>query len=188
MSELIERAKAFAARAHKGQTRYNIAKTPMMEHLEEVASLVKQSGGSEIEIAAAWLHDVIEDTHWELEEIFDNFGEDITKIVYGLTDLPEFKNLHTLEHKTAQARRVSVESSSVKRIRVADQISNVRGVAVDPPVRWDTQKCLDYVEGASLVVHECLGISLFLDTRFWVVYDAAIKAHAPDRGCHPKAG
>ena len=174
MSELVEKARTFALEVHKDQKRRNRAETPTMEHIEEVALLVEQSGGREIEIAAALLHDVVEDTPWEFQEVHDNFGEEVTKIVFGLTDLPEFKDLRTLERKTAQAQRISTESDSVKRVKLADQISNVRSVAVDPPVHWDVQKCLDYINGAELVAKECRGVSEFLYKRFEAAF---LKAH-----------
>lgn len=177
MSELIEQAKAFALNAHKGQTRLNKDKTPLATHLEEVVSLVEWSGGSEVEIAAAWLHDVVEDTKKTIVDIYENFGGEVVSIVHGLTDPPEFNGMHTLERKTAQARRVAGESDSVKRVKLADQISNVRSVAVDPPVHWDAQKCLDYTEGARKIVFECCEVSEMLFAKFSEAYWAAMRAH-----------
>jgi len=146
---------------------------------EEIAaaSLVVASGGSEEEIAAAWLHDVVEDTSRSLEDIRDNFGEEVASIVHGLTDPPEFNGMHTFERKAAQARRVSDESDSVKRVKIADQISNVRSVAVDPPVKWDSKKCLDYANGAELVVWECKDASGRLFGLFCRAHTDAVKAH-----------
>ena len=177
MSELVERARVFALEAHKSQKRFNKDKTPLATHIEEVATLVEQSGGNEVEIAAAWLHDVVEDTSRSLENIRDNFGEEVARIVDGLTDPPEFNGMHTLERKIAQARRVSDESDSVKRVKIADQISNVRSVAVDPPVKWDSRKCLAYANGAELVVWECKEASGRLYGLFCRAFDDAVKAH-----------
>ncbi|MBI2068531.1 MAG: HD domain-containing protein [Candidatus Yanofskybacteria bacterium] len=176
MSERVERARCFATNAHQGQTRYNKAKMPLAVHLEEVASLVKESGGSEVEIAVAWLHDVVEDTPVTLADIVEHFGDEVANIVDGLTDPPGCDGI-ILECKVAQARRVSTESDSVKRVKLADQISNVRLVAVDPPVHWDSQKCLDYANGAKLVVWECKDASGRLFGLFCRAYADAIKAH-----------
>ena len=177
MSELVERAKSFAAKAHEGQIRFNKAKTPFVTHLEEVVSLVRESGGNNEELAAAWLHDVIEDTPVLLTEVSKNFGETVASIVFGLTDPPQFSRLHTLERKTAQAERVRFLSDSVKRVKIADQTSNVRLVTTDPSVHWDTQKCLDYIEGARKIVFECQDVSEFLFGKFCEAYWAAIKVH-----------
>lgn len=57
-----EKAKLFAQKAHKSHTENNKYKTPYIFHLQKVAALVELSDGSENEIAAAWLHDTIEDT------------------------------------------------------------------------------------------------------------------------------
>ena len=177
MGELVERAKAFALEAHKGQTRLNKDKTPLATHIEEVVSLVAEFGGSEAEIAAAWLHDVVEDTPVTLEEIAANFGNEVAMIVDGLTDPPGFNRMHTFERKTAQARRVSGESDSVKRVKLADQISNVRSVAVDPPVKWDPKKCIDYANGAELIAWECKDVSGRLFGLFCRAHTAALRAH-----------
>lgn len=175
MSKLVERAEAFAMKAHEGQTRLNKAKTPLRIHLEEVVSLVRESGGSDEELAAAWLHDVIEDTPVLLTEIARNFGDEVLRIVFGLTDPPGFRNLHTLERKTAQAVNVRFLSDSVKRVKIADQISNVRSVAADSPVNWNRQKCLDYIEGARKIFLECHEVSEFLCRKFCEAYLSAIK-------------
>jgi len=177
MSELIKRARSFSEDAHRGQTRFNKNKTPLMTHLEEVASLVTKSGGTDIEIAVAWLHDVVEDTSVTLVDIIDSFGEEVANIVDGLTDPPEFKGLHTLERKFLQVERLRFKSVSVKRVKLADQMSNVRTIAVDPPVRWNDSKCRDYVNGARLISLECRCISEFLDEQFYTAYRAALKAH-----------
>ncbi|OGN03298.1 MAG: hypothetical protein A2655_00510 [Candidatus Yanofskybacteria bacterium RIFCSPHIGHO2_01_FULL_43_42] len=186
VSELVERAKAFALEAHKGQKRLNREETPLATHLEEVVSLVEWSGGNETEIAAAWLHDVVEDTPVTLAEVAANFGNEVASIVDGLTDPPEFKNLHTLERKIAQAARIYTEIDSVKRVKLADQISNVRSVVVDPPIRWDAQKCLDYVRGAEMIAWECKDASGCLYGKFLNAYNDAIKIYGD--GFRPTAG
>lgn len=177
MSELVEKAKAFAVKAHEGQTRFNKNKTPFIVHLEEVVSLIKESGGSNEELAAAWLHDVLEDTPVLFTEVANNFSDKVASIVFGLTDPPQFSNLHTLERKTAQAERVRSLSDSVKKVKIADQTSNVRSITTDPPVKWDTQKCLDYIEGAGKVVFECQNVSEFLFDKFCEAYWAAVRVY-----------
>lgn len=77
---------AFAINKHKGQKRANGA--PYIVHPLRVAELVKQyKKSSEIEvlIAAALLHDVLEDTYTSYKELIDNFGQIIASIVMELT-------------------------------------------------------------------------------------------------------
>ena len=104
MSELVGRAKAFATKAHEGQVRPNKAQEPYITHPEEVARLIKESGGSEEEIASGWLHDVPEDTSSTLAEIAASFGTVVARIVEGLTDPPEFGGIAKSREKEASGR------------------------------------------------------------------------------------
>jgi (p)ppGpp synthase/HD superfamily hydrolase len=174
MSELIARAKAFATKAHEGQVRPNKAQEPYITHPEEVAGLIEESGGSKEEIASGWLHDVPEDTPFKLPDITTSFGVVVSRIVDGLTDPPEFSGLPRVERKKRQAERVKMESDSVKRCKLADQISNIRGCGVDPPHNWSQEDRSDYIKGAWLVAQACRGVSEYLDVEFQKAYDRAI--------------
>ena len=174
MSELIAQAKAFATKAHEGQVRPNKAQEPYITHPEAVARLIEESGGSEEEIASGWLHDVPEDTPFTLADITTSFGVVVSRIVDGLTDPPEFSGLPRTERKKRQAERVKGESNSVKRCKLADQISNIRGCGIDPPQKWSTADRLNYIKGAGLVAQACRGVSEYLDTEFQKAYDRAI--------------
>jgi (p)ppGpp synthase/HD superfamily hydrolase len=178
VDDLVGEARSFATRVHKGQIRRNKAQEPFIVHAKEVASLVEESGGSNEEIAAAWLHDSVEDTPTSLEDIIKYFGLSVGAIVSGLTDPLEFNGLHLSVRKKRQAERIRSMSDSIKLIKIADQTSNTRAVAVDPPVKWNKQKCLDYIEGARLIVNECQGISEFLSFQFHKAYTDAFKAHS----------
>ena len=61
MEDLVSRAERFARQRHSGQFRKGAAKEPYTIHLEEVTSLVERWGGTKQALAAAWLHDTIED-------------------------------------------------------------------------------------------------------------------------------
>lgn len=176
-SQLVNSARDFALEAHKGLIRPNKAQEPYSTHLEEVAGLVEQSGGSEEEVAAAWLHDTVEDTGTTLDTIRERFGDLVATIVDGLTDKPDLTGMPTLERKRLQAERVREKSHSVKRVKIADQTSNLRSVAVDPPVKWDEQKCKDYIAGAKLIVDECKGVSPYLDAEFQAAYEKSSAVH-----------
>lgn len=177
MSELVERARIFAEEKHRGTFRENKEHQPFIVHPKEVEELVRDSGGSDKERAGAWLHDVVEDANVALNEIEKLFGLEVKKIVEGLTDLPEFKGLPLLVRKARQAERVRPESASVKRVKLADQIANVRSLC-DPPITWDKQKCRDYVEGARWVAIACKGIDDFLDAQFESAYIKAKELFA----------
>jgi guanosine-3',5'-bis(diphosphate) 3'-pyrophosphohydrolase len=176
-SNLVERARAFAVKAHEGLTRPNKANEPYAVHLVEVAALVGAASGTPDEIAAAWLHDTVEDTSTTIEEIREQFGETVADIVDGLTDKPDLAGLPTLKRKLLQAERVKEKSNSVKIVKIADQTSNLRSVAVDPPITWDEQKCRDYIQGAHEIVLACHGVSAYLFSQFALAYHAAKAAH-----------
>lgn len=84
MSELIRGARLFAMGAHSQQKR-RFTNEPYFFHCEEVANLVEQYGGSEAMIAAAWLHDVMEDCGVRLETLCEEFGAQVGDYVWWLT-------------------------------------------------------------------------------------------------------
>ncbi|MEK7505236.1 MAG: HD domain-containing protein [Patescibacteria group bacterium] len=173
---LIERAKEFATMAHEGQFRLGKKKEPFIAHPALVASLVCLSEGRIVaQIAAAWLHDVVEDAsngdrvgmHKTIRKLF---GKTVAEIVDGLTDPPEFEGLPLLERKALQAERVATKSAGVKRVKLADQIANVTSLATDPPIKWSLEERRNYLDGARLVAEQCAGISLFLDNTWTRAY------------------
>ena len=170
---LIDKADSFAEKAHFEHTRSNLAKEPYINHLREVADLVKNSGGNIEEICAGLLHESVEDTETTLDDILINFGQGMAEIVQSLTDDEESNKLPILERKSLQAEHVKKASDSVKRVKLADQISNIRCVTDDPPIEWDEKKCADYIEGARRISVECFGVSGFLDEQFKEDYKKA---------------
>jgi (p)ppGpp synthase/HD superfamily hydrolase len=176
-SGLVERARTFAIKANEGFVRSSKAHEPYYFHCENVALLVAESGGSDEEIAAALLHDTVEMSLTTSLDIALQFGQRVAEIVAGLTDKPDIATLPTLERKKLQAQRVKEKDQSVKRVKLADQVSNIRSMSVDPPVKWNRQKCLDYIQGARLVAQECLGISEFLDREFQKAYIVSMQVY-----------
>ncbi len=166
----IEKSKELASLRHLGQCRPNRCCELKINHIEEVAKLVEKSGGNQNEVAAAWLHDIVEDTVTTIEEIEELFGHDITQLVDGLTDPPEFSSLPLDIRKHQQAQRLLSKSKEVRRVKLCDQISNVRSVINDPPLDWDNKKCLAYIEGAKKITDVCYGISDYLDALFKEAY------------------
>ncbi len=180
---IIPFARDFTFEAHDGRTSTTVNgfKRPQVVHLQEVADLVWASGGTDEEIAAAWLHDTVEDTKITVEDIKNNFGDDVATMVEGLTDLEEITGLPVAERKQKQAERIQNESVSVRRIKIADQISNVRMLAIDATVRMTVAECKDYIEGARKIVDECRGISPLLEKLFDEAYGMGKEKFAEDR-------
>ena len=103
MSDLIERARTFATAAHRdvGQLR-KYSGQPYEEHLRRVAAIVAGVTTDAEVIAAAWLHDVVEDTPTTIEEIEREFGSGVRELVDSLTDVSR------PHHATAPRARRSI--------------------------------------------------------------------------------
>ncbi|GBQ92172.1 metal dependent phosphohydrolase [Asaia krungthepensis NRIC 0535] len=88
MNDLVRRARIFATRAHAsiGQKRKYDGRDYIV-HPEAVALIVATAGGRPEAVAAAWLHDVVDDTPVTQAEIDDHFGPDIGALVEMLTDV-----------------------------------------------------------------------------------------------------
>lgn len=102
----VEEAARFARKWHMGQCRPNTSQEPKIDHIEEVARLVTDAGGGYLEIMAAWLHDIVEDTAVTLEDIAEIFGSEVEILIDGLTDPPKFVDLPLAQHKDLQVQRL----------------------------------------------------------------------------------
>ena len=154
------------AHSHIVGTSISGIKKPQIHHIQEVADLVWISGGTENEIISAWLHDSVEDTEVSFDNIEELFGKEVRDIVYGLTDHGHYKDLPLQERKQLQADRLKNESTSVRRIKIADQTSNIRGLTIDPINSMTEGECYYYIRGAKLLADECKGVSELLDNIF----------------------
>ncbi|XHX78432.1 MAG: HD domain-containing protein [Stenomitos frigidus ULC029] len=125
----FEAALIYVCRLHATQLRAD-GKTPYIAHLMSVAALVMESGGDEDEAIAALLHDAIEDqggdrTRQELQHLF---GDRITQIVVGCTELPPQQALSWHERKRQYLERLRHAPLSVQRVVMADKLHNVRSL------------------------------------------------------------
>ena len=96
--DIIEKARVFATAAHASAAQLRkYTMEPYIVHPREVAGIVSQHGGSDAQVAAAWLHDVVEDTGVTIEIIKAEFGEEVADLVGWLTDVsrPEQGNRAT---------------------------------------------------------------------------------------------
>ena len=127
--DLIKKAYEFAFEAHKNVFRRS--GKPYIEHPVMVSEILSELNVDDITIAAALLHDVVEDTEISGLEIRENFGETIYQIVNGVTKIDEI-NFGTLEEKQAENFRKLI-ISMIKDIRViiikfADRLHNMRTI------------------------------------------------------------
>lgn len=178
MDQITELARALASEKHGGMHLHDAARSPMLEHISEVAALVEAQGGSSEMIAAAWLHDVVEDTDVTLEQVGELFGPTVRALVDGLTDPADFAGMPLQDRKQLQAERIRNLSEDIKRIKLCDQLSNVERVLTKPPADWSAEKQFTYIEGARRIVLECRGLWPALDERFDAAYATARRRYA----------
>ena len=150
MTDLIKSAEIFARSRHAGQFRKGDAQEPYIVHVEEVAELVTAWGGSESAIAAAWLHDTVEDCPpTSFAEIEQEFGSEVAGIVREMTD---DKSLPKAERKKMQILNAAKKSEAACLIKLADKSSNVAAIGSSPPADWSAERKREYVAWARTVV------------------------------------
>ena len=150
MSDLISRAERFARVRHEGQFRKGKAKEPYTNHLVEVAALVERWSDSESAIAAAWLHDTVEDCPpTSVDELESLFGKDVADIVAELTD---DKSLPKADRKQLQIINAAKKSKEAYLVKLADKTSNIGAIANSQPEDWTLDRRLKYIAWANSVV------------------------------------
>lgn len=164
-NDLVKKAYDFAEKAHEGQFRRD-KKTPYFTHPVAVAGIVRAAGGTDEEVAAALLHDVVEDTKHDIHEIRNEFGYRVADIVIELTDPDDIAKLPRTERKARQAEHIAEQSRSVRMVKMADQICNVRDILADVSV-WKKTAATEYIEGADKVIRACAEVSPVL-SKFYL--------------------
>lgn len=171
MKEFLE-ALRFASIHHRGQRRKGPDGAPYINHLIEVADILAGHGMEDEELlSAAVLHDVVEDANIAPEDLRQRFGARVTGIVLEVTDNP---NLPIWERKLAQIHGASQLSVDAQCVRVADKISNLRGVLTSPPIEWSLERKLAYFGWAEQVVVGCGLAPRRLVESFRAVHEAGL--------------
>lgn len=128
MVDLVFRARRYAELMHKNQTRKYTGE-PYTNHLKEVAELVESINGSEEMIAAAWLHDTVEDTAATHEDIKNAFGSEVSMLVWMLTDISKPEDGNRELRKTKDRLHIKHHANNnAKSIKLADVISNTKSI------------------------------------------------------------
>jgi guanosine-3',5'-bis(diphosphate) 3'-pyrophosphohydrolase len=122
---LIERAYAAAELAHRGQKRRS--GEPYITHPVAVAQILADLGIGSKTIAAALLHDTVEDTDYQLETLRQEFGEEIAMLVDGVTKLDKLKYGDSAQAETVRKMVVAMSKDiRVLVIKLADRLHNAR--------------------------------------------------------------
>ncbi len=131
---LFEQACIFAAVAHRGATRKG-GRIPYLVHPVEAAGIVAEMTDDEDLIAAAVLHDILEDTDVTYEELEQFFGSRIAGYVYGESedkrrDLPPESTWMLRKQETVDFLREKADRNA-RMLALADKLSNIRAIARD---------------------------------------------------------
>jgi guanosine-3',5'-bis(diphosphate) 3'-pyrophosphohydrolase len=171
-SALILKALEFAAERHRKQFRKGLDRTPFINHPIQVANLLANEADERdpVLLAAAILHDVIEDTVESVTEraelsllIANIFGEDILALTLEVTD---DKTLDKKERKRLQIEDASHKSVRARKLKIADKIMNLRDITSDPPADWPLERISDYLDWAENVVAGLRGVNKKLEDLF----------------------
>lgn len=128
--DLVEHARDYAAEKHATQQR-KYSDEPYVVHLQVVVALLLDHGiEDEHVLAAAYLHDVVEDTPTTLQEIMGAFGDEVAQLVYWLTDSEKGNRKSRM---TMSAWRLGRAPWEAKLIKLADIIDNTQGIAENDP-------------------------------------------------------
>ena len=132
---LVEHARMFAHGAHfaVGQLR-KYTNEPYIVHPFEVASIVATVPSATPEmIAAAWLHDVVEDTEVTLDQIHLVFGADVAKLVFWLTDTSKPEDGNRAARKAIDRAHIAAAPAEAQTVKLADLISNTKSIMAHDP-------------------------------------------------------
>ena len=164
-NQIILKAAHFAAQKHRDQRRKDEDSSPYINHPISVAKIISEIGNVEDPevLAAALLHDTIEDTKTTPEELIDNFGERVCSLVQEVTD---DKNLPKLERKQRQIDHAKEISEGAALIKLGDKISNVTDITNTPPANWDSNRRLEYFDWAEKVINNCPKVNESLENHF----------------------
>ena len=133
--KLVLRAAEFAARKHKDQRRKDADASPYVNHPIALARILSEEGGVDdpVVLAAALLHDTIEDTETSYQELRGEFGVAVADVVAEVTDT---KWIQKSTRKQIQISRAAKSSHGAKLVKIADKIANLRDIIASPPAAW----------------------------------------------------
>lgn len=144
---LIQKAYIFAKTGHGNQKRHS--GDPYFSHPVAVAEILADLKLDEASIATALLHDLVEDTEITLDEIEEKFGEQIAKLVDGVTKLKKIESIPTSERVAENFRKLTLAMSQdirVLLIKLADRLHNMRTLYYVPSKEKKVKKAVESME------------------------------------------
>src|SRR5690606_35276946 len=174
--DFIEKAYQVALAAHHGQVR--ASGRPYIEHPVAVAAILAEMELDATSIAAALLHDVVEDTGVPLSDIEENFGAETALLVDGVTKLGRIKYESRVEAQAENLRKMFLAMAKDIRvilIRLADRLHNMRTLEYLRPEKRER------VARETLEIYAPIAHRLGISTIQWELEDLALKYLEPER-------
>jgi (p)ppGpp synthase/HD superfamily hydrolase len=133
-ASMVAKARTFAIAAHHavGQKRKYTGESYTV-HLKEVVSILVDRPHTPEMLAAAWLHDTVEDTQVDIELIRDEFGSTIADYVFFLTDKSKPVDGNRATRKEIDLKHLAAAPREVHTIKLADIISNTSSIVEHDP-------------------------------------------------------
>ncbi|MGN0475852.1 MAG: RelA/SpoT family protein [Ruminococcus sp.] len=150
---VIKKAYLLAKSAHRDQRR--VSGVPYILHPTSVACILVEMGMDTDCVVAALLHDVVEDTDIELDEIKKQFGETIAELVDGVTKLSKISYSNREERQAENLRKMLIAMSNDIRViivKLADRLHNLRTIEVMKPQK-QRDKALEVMEVYAPIAH-----------------------------------
>jgi GTP diphosphokinase / guanosine-3',5'-bis(diphosphate) 3'-diphosphatase len=171
---LIERAYEAAARMHAGQSRNS--GDPYITHPLAVSTILAELGMPHDVIAAALLHDTVEDTTYTIDELRADFGDDIAALVDGVTKLDKVKYGDAAQAETVRKMVVAMSRDiRVLVIKLADRLHNMRTLRYLPREKQE-RKSRETLEIFAPLAHR-----LGMNTVKWELEDLSFATLFPKR-------
>ncbi|MFQ6617209.1 MAG: RelA/SpoT family protein [Fidelibacterota bacterium] len=173
--EFLWEAYKFSRRAHRGQLRKS--GEPYFEHCYQVAKILAELNMDIITVASGLLHDVVEDTGIYMDEVKEKFGDEVAKLVDGVTKISGIRFRTLQEKQVGNIRKMLLsvaEDLRVIIIKFADRLHNMRTLDYLPPLK---AKRIAY---ETIDVYAPLAHRLGMARIKWELEDLALKILEPE--------
>jgi guanosine-3',5'-bis(diphosphate) 3'-pyrophosphohydrolase len=181
---IVLKAAEFAALKHRDQRRKDANASPYINHPISLARILHEEGdvSDPLVLAAALLHDTIEDTDTTYQELRGQFGSKIADMVEEVSDVGWLRKRSRKRLQIAKALQLS---QGARLVKLADKIANLRDVIGSPPPDWSLERKREYFDWTKEIVDRIRGTNARLERRFDALYRVYIAKSLGHDGHRP---